>query len=115
MLGLTMTLGESASADSSQGEVLAPYRAAHEHLSDLLQRHDWLLKRRLVRGRARESGDVLSFATITEQEVQRLLDAPPPEASDDDVAMIERTLEQLERRIDARVELSRQHGVRLPL
>ncbi len=93
-----------------------PYGTAHEHLADLLLRHDWLLKRQIARGHAHKPADVLGFAAISEQEVQRLLDGHAPEsASEADVRWIDRTLHQLQRQIDARVEQSRVHGVRLPM
>ena len=94
----------------------APYAAPHEHLADLLLRHDWLLKRQIARGQARKPADILGFAAISEQEVQRLLDGLTPEStSEADVRWIDRTLHQLQRQIDARVEQSLAHGLRLPL
>jgi hypothetical protein len=116
MLDVTMTFDDSAAADSSQGGVLGAYRAPHEHLTDLLLRHDWLLKRQLARGPVRTSADVLGFAAISEDEVHRLLNAPPAlAASAANLEMIDRTIEQLEEQIDARVEQSRIKGVHLPL
>jgi len=93
-----------------------PYATACEHLTDMLLRHDWLLKRQIARGHVRKPADVFGFAAVSEQEVQRLLDGLTPDAtSEADVRWIDRTLHQLQRQIDARVEQSNLHGVRLPL
>lgn len=95
--------------------IAAPYISSHEHLADLLSRHDWLLKRLIARGRTRKPADVLGFAAISEPEVQRLLDAQPHGEPTDDVQAIDQILQELQQRIDARVEQSRLHGVRLPI
>src|SRR5512143_1688166 len=111
-----MTVAEHTLPHSAQGRALAPYGASHEHLADLLLRHDWRLKRQITRGQARKPADILGFAAISEDEVQRLLDEPAdPGASTVELRLIDQTLRQLELQIDARVEESRMHGVRLPI
>ncbi|MEP6620644.1 MAG: AAA family ATPase [bacterium] len=93
-----------------------PYSGAHEHLADVLLRHDWLLKRHIAAGQARKPADILGFAAISELEVQRLLDErSDSDAISADVAAIDRALQQVERHVSSRVEQSRMHGVRLPL
>jgi hypothetical protein len=91
-----------------------PYSSGHEHIADLLTRHDWLLKREIARGQARKPADILGFAAITEQEVQRLLTTPDP-ASFPELDEIERALRNLEPRIAARVAQSAVLDVRLPI
>jgi len=115
MLGLTTTVDQHAPTDSSQGSVFGAYSEPHEHLTDLLLRHDWLLKRQIARGQARAPADVLGFAAISEHEVQRLLDDSRPPALTADVQSIDRRLAELQSRIDARVEESLRQGVRLPV
>lgn len=111
-----MTVAEHTLPHSAQGRVLAPYGASNEHLADLLLRHDWLLKRLITRGQARKPADILGFAAISEDEVQRLLDEPAnPAAPTVELRLIDQTLRQLELQIDARVDESRMHGVRLPI
>lgn len=111
-----MTVAEHTLPHSAQGRALAPYGASHEHLADLLLRHDWRLKRQITRGQARKPADILGFAAISEDEVQRLLDEPAdPGASTVELRLIDQTLRQLELQIDSRVEESRMHGVRLPI
>jgi hypothetical protein len=96
-----------------------PYASPAEHLQDLLLRHDWLLSRELARAHARKSHDGLGFVAISEREVRQLLDAHPFADSKSELAIetmrIELELRDLSQRIDARVEQSRLHGVRLPL
>jgi winged helix domain-containing protein/ATPase family protein associated with various cellular activities (AAA) len=91
-----------------------PYRSGHEHIADLLARHDWLLKREIARGQARKPADILGFAAITEQEVQRLLTVRDPE-SFPELDEIESALRDIERSIAARLAQSAAAGVRLPL
>jgi hypothetical protein len=91
-----------------------PYSSGHEHIADLLARHDWLLKREIARGQARKPADILGFAAITEQEVQRLLTTPEP-GSFPELDEIERALRNLEPCIAARAARSTALGVRLPL
>jgi hypothetical protein len=69
--------GHAATHPADHG-VLAPYSGPHEHLADLWLRHNWLLKRQIARSQARKPADILGFAAIGEQEVQRLLDEPEP-------------------------------------
>ena len=109
-----MTVEEYTRAAPAQGGMLAPYLAAHEHLADLLRRHDLLLKRLVARGQARKPADILGFAAISEPEVQRLLDLSPLEPQAE-ATPIDRKLQQLQRHIDARVEQSHRHGVQLPM
>jgi winged helix domain-containing protein/ATPase family protein associated with various cellular activities (AAA) len=94
--------------------VVTPYLTAHEHLADLLRRHDLLLKRLVARGKTREPADILGFAAISESEVQRLLDAASPEPRAD-ISRVDQELQELQRHIDARVEESHRQGVQLPM
>jgi ATPase family associated with various cellular activities (AAA) len=111
-----MVFDEHTVDQSAEGGVLPPYGAAHEHLADLLVRHDWLLKRQIARSQVRKPADILGFAAISEAEVQRLLDEPPTfEESTSDLRLIDHAIRQVESEIDARVEQSRLHGVRLPI
>ena len=113
--GRAKSVEEDSAAELSHDSMFAPYREPYEHLADLLLRHDWLLKRHLARGHVRKPDDILGFAAISDEEVQRLLgETAQSEASSADLRWIERTLQQLQSRIDARVEQSRLHGVRLP-
>lgn len=100
---------------SAAREVPAPYRTPHEHLADLLSRHDALLKRRIDRGQTRRPADILGFAAISEQEVQHLLDVPSDDRTTDASAEYTQELRILEANIGARVESSLQNGMRLPL
>lgn len=110
-----MTLDEHTRPDVTQDAGLVPYSSPHEHLVDMLLRHDCLLKLMLVRGRTRRPDDVLGFAAIDESEVQRLLDMEPFGVFIADAQPIQALAQKLQRRIDARVEQSRQRGVRLPI
>ena len=111
-----MTSDEHGPANTAEASALAPYGGPDEHLSDLLLRHDWLLKRQMARGQVRKPADILGFAAISEHEVQRLLDEPATsDESSPHVRLIDRTLEQLQLEIDGRVELSALYGVRLPI
>jgi hypothetical protein len=103
--------------DTERMSLSAPYPSGHEHLADLLARHDWLLRRELARGQARKPADILGFAAITEQEVQRLLSVSVEESAavSADLDAIERALLGLQQRIASRVEQSLGTGVRLPL
>jgi len=96
--------------------VPAPYGSSHEHLADLLRRHDMLLKRYLAHGQAQRTAGVPGFATVSERDVRQLLDGP---ALRDEAAAearaAQRGLLQWQQHIDARVEQSRLHGVRLSL
>ena len=94
----------------------ARYGTAHEHLVDLLLRHDWLLKRHIARSGPRKPDDILGFAAISQQEVERHLGHASGSAeSAAAVLAIEETLQELERRIDEKVKRSRAQGMRLPL
>jgi adenylate kinase family enzyme len=111
-----MTVDEHTSTLAAPDGMLLPYSTPHEHVSDLLRRHDWLLKRQIARGVARKPTDILGFAAISEDDVQRLLDAPAPsDGSTIEEQSIDRTLRQLQWEIDGRVEQSQLHGVRLPI
>ena len=68
-----MSSEDRADAPARPGLSAEPYANGHEHIVDLLTRHDWLLKREIARGQARKPADILGFAAITEQEVQHLL------------------------------------------
>jgi hypothetical protein len=100
---------------SAASELPAPYRTPHEHLADLLSRHDWLLKRRIARGQTRRPADILGFAAISEQEVQQLLDTPADDRTADAAAGHAQQLRILDQYIGARVDRSLQNGMRLPL
>jgi len=100
---------------SAASEVPAPYRTPHEHLADLLSRHDALLKRRIARGQTRRPADILGFAAISEQEVQQLLDVPSDDRTTGAPDAHTRELRILEEHIGARVDRSLQNGMRLPL
>jgi hypothetical protein len=96
-------------------ETATPYESADEHLTDLLTRHDWLLKRQLARSRSRQPVDMVGFAATSEEEVQRLLDErtsmPSPAV---DAQLIDWTLRHLDQEIAGRVEQSMANGVELP-
>jgi adenylate kinase family enzyme len=111
-----MTSDEHGPANTTEASALAPYGGPDEHLSDLLLRHDWLLKRQMARSQVRKPADILGFAAISEHEVQRLLDEPATLGeSTPDVRLIDRELELLQLQIDGRVAQSAMHGVRLPI
>ena len=111
-----MLLDERTPDDPVESGVFAPYLAPHEHIHDLLRRHDLRLKRLVARALVRRPGDILGFAAISEDEVSALLDAPEASgASSADVEAIDRELGELELEIDGRVEQSDLHGVRLPI
>ena len=94
----------------------APYAAPSEHLSDMLLRFDWLIKRQIARGHARKPASIVDFVAIREQRAQHLLDGLTPETtSEANVRWIDQTLQRLQRQIGARIEQSHAHGVRLPL
>ena len=110
-----MTTEERTRAFLTRGDIVAPYSAPSEHLQDLLLRHDWLLKRQIARGQARKPVDTLGFVAITEPEVQRLLDTRSFDDSTPDEQAIDRTVQQLQLKIEARVEQSGLQDVRLPI
>mgnify|MGYP003444439452 CR=1 FL=1 len=81
------------------------YESAHEHLVDLLTRHDWVLRRQLARTRACKPTDILGFAAITEAEVNRLLSMPPSDSeSSKTLEEIDLRLHALQARINHRVQ-----------
>ena len=109
---------------SNVGDVGVPsgYKTAHEHLADLMLRHDWLLKRELARSRSRDPNDLLGFASISREEVERQLDrsttstgAAVLSGSDSATPEIDSALQALERQIDQKVSRSLAQGLRLPL
>lgn len=108
---------ERTTVPATAGRLPAPYQAAQEHVADLLVRHDWLLKREIARSQVHKPVDVLGFAAITEQEVQRLLGeasgGKTPASAE--LKAIEAALQGVEHRIALRVAESQAHGVRLPL
>jgi hypothetical protein len=108
---------DGASRQTVSSRAVPPYSNGHEHIADLLARHDWLLRREIARGHARRPNDILGFAAITEQEVERLLDdangEPARPAADLDA--IDNALQSLEQRIAVRMEESLAQGVRLPI
>jgi ATPase family associated with various cellular activities (AAA) len=106
----------AASAAPSTGEWL-PYRTGQEHFADLLERHDWRLKREIALGHARKPADILGFAAITDQEVQRLLDSSIADVASGSPVLqtIERQLQDTERRIAGRVAQTQALRLRLPL
>ncbi|HKE96664.1 MAG TPA: ATP-binding protein [Povalibacter sp.] len=87
-----------------------PFAAPHEHLRELLVRHNTLLKRLVARIK-RSNTDAPGFIAVSEQEVQHLLDAQPTV----DETVDDRSVQQLQARIEARVEKTRAQGARLPL
>jgi hypothetical protein len=97
---------------------MLPYRAAHAYIADLLIRHDLLLRREIALGHARKPADILGFAAITAQEVERLLSTRPAagtESTPPEIEAIDRALRALTRGIADRVAKSIEQGVRLPL
>jgi ATPase family associated with various cellular activities (AAA) len=98
---------------------IGPYDGPHEHLADLLARHDWLLRREFARGHPRKPTDVLGFAAITEDEVDFLLNRiDPPKDGGEPVAKlceIEQAVDRLARRIDSRVSQTLACKQRLPV
>jgi len=97
----------------------APYGGPHEHLADLLARHDWLLRRELVRGPIRKPTDLLGFSTITEEEVDFLLNRADPRKNGRERATelreVEQTVDRLARHINGRVAQTLACKQRLPL
>jgi hypothetical protein len=92
------------------------YGSAQEHLADLLLRHDLLLKRQIARSGPRKPEDILGFAAISQQEVERQLEHSSLTASSAAAVLaIDATLQELERQIDERVTHSLAKGMRLPL
>ena len=111
-----MIADEHTRGPSAQAAVHAAYRSPHDHLADLLRLHDLRLKRLIASSSARKPDDLLGFAAISAPEVGRLLDSPTSaESSVAEAARFESGLTQLRLQIDARVEQSRQNGLRLPL
>src|SRR3569833_165232 len=111
-----MIADEHTRGPSAHGAVHAAYRSPHEHLADLLRLHDLRLKRLIASAPARKPDDLLGFAAIGAPEVGRLLDSPATaESSIAEAFCFESGLTQLRLQIDARVEQSRQNGLRLPL
>ena len=113
--------GNASSNVSDVGEA-SGYRTAHEHLADLMLRHDWLLKRELARSRSRDPNDLLGFASISREEVEHQLDRSTTSAgsgvltdSDSPAPEIDSMLQTLERQIDEKVRRSLVKGLRLPL
>jgi hypothetical protein len=98
---------------------VGPYADPAEHLTDLLARLDWLLRRALTRRGSREATDVLSFAVITDEEIDRLLRrdeasaTPGPDPAE--IVHIDRILDDLDRTIAHRVERALVAGCRLPV
>ena len=111
-----MIADEHTRGPSAQGAVHAAYRAPHEHIADLLRLHDLRLKRLIASGQPRKPDDLLGFAAISAPEVGRLLEPQAvSESSVSESTRFESGLAQLRLQIDARVERSRQGGLRLPL
>jgi Winged helix domain, variant/ATPase family associated with various cellular activities (AAA) len=104
---------------ADRASAVAPYGGPHEHLADLLARHDWLLRRELVRGRLRKPSDVLGFAAITDDEVDLLLSPvdlrkdPAERASK--LREIEQTVDSLAGYINRRVSQTPASKQRLPI
>jgi hypothetical protein len=103
-------------ANGLASDPFEPFVAPHEHLRELLVRHNTLLKRLVARTK-RSKTDALGFIAVSEQEVEHLLDAPP---FVDGVAsaaetVADRSVQQLQLRIEARVAKTRAQGARLPL
>ena len=78
MQGGNRTMNNNGLAADSFAETdrFEPFVAPHEHLRELLVRHNTLLKRLVARTK-RSKTDALGFVAVSEQEVQHLLDAPP--------------------------------------
>jgi hypothetical protein len=98
---------------------IAPYDSPDEHLTDLLARHDWLLRRELVRSRIRKPPDVLGFAVVTDEEMECLLGQGNPAQDAGDRASrlceIEQAIAGLGRLLDRRVARSLACNRRLPI
>jgi winged helix domain-containing protein/ATPase family protein associated with various cellular activities (AAA) len=116
-----------ASASVVETDMFEPFVAPHEHLRELLVRHNTLLKRLVARAK-RGKTDALGFVAVSEQEVQHLLDAPPlvdgvapptEDLAEDGGSSAEtvagRSVLQLQVRIEARAAKTRAQGARLPL
>src|SRR4051812_17091796 len=101
--------------DTTPTEAATPYDSADEHLADLLTRHDWLLKRRIARNRSRQSVDIIGFAAVSEEDVQRLLDERTSPTLSPDTQLVDWMVKQLEQETNAKVERSLACGVELPL
>ncbi len=97
----------------------AAYASPHEHVADLLARHDWLLRRELARSRPRKPSDLLGFAAITDEEVDRLLGQADPREGEaaraPEIHKFEQAAADLRRRIDSRVKQTLASGGRLPV
>jgi hypothetical protein len=108
-------------ASGAQGlaNLARPYADPSEHLADLLARLDWSLRRELARRGSRAATDFLSFAAITDEEMDRLLRPNDPLGDNAAYAAertnIDRALEELQRTIAVRVERSLALGCRLPV
>lgn len=124
MSGAVASKHPDGNACSNAGDVVGAfgYGTAHEHLADLMLRHDWLLKRELARSRSRDPNDLLGFASISREEVEHQLDwsttSTDPAVvtgSDSPTPEIDSALQALEREIDQKVRRSLVNGLRLPL
>lgn len=108
-------VSEAHAGNSSGGALLiARYESLREHLIDLLLRHDLLLKREIARSEPRKPDDMLGFAAISRQEIERQLESSLPDATAG-VLAIDESLQALQQQIDAKVARSVAHGVRLPI
>jgi hypothetical protein len=109
----------SAPPSMNRAGTIAPYSDPHEHLADLLARHDWLLRRELARGHPRKAVDVLGFTAITDDEVDFLLGpVDPPKDSGErapKLREIAQAADRLARRIDSRVTQTLPSKQRLPI
>jgi hypothetical protein len=109
----------SSPPSMNRAGAIAPYNDPHEHLTDLLARHDWLLRRELARGHPRKPADVLGFPAITDDEVDFLLSRVDPRKDSGERAPklreIEQAIDRLARRINSRVTQTLASKQRLPV
>jgi hypothetical protein len=110
--------GGQAVQDSAQQATARPYGSFLEHVVDRLKKLDLLVRCELARYPQKRPTDFLSFAAITNAEVDALLSRGPEREDLEAAAEVEAlraALTELERNMERRVEASASQGRRLPL